>query len=258
RNPGALTSLGRVKQKDHYTFVHSVNVGVLLVNFCQHLGFDEQQVRDAAVGGLLHDIGKMKTPDVILNKPAKLSDQEFAIMRQHVTHGIDILAKVAGLSPLSLAVAAEHHEHSDGGGYPRGLTGPDISKIGQMAAIVDVYDALTSNRVYHRAMEPADALRKIFEWSKFHFNVDLVQRFIQCIGIYPVGTLVRLQSGLIAVVVEECPSSLLRPTVRAVYDSQRGVALAPRDIALADSACAERIVSSEAASHWNIDARAFV
>jgi putative nucleotidyltransferase with HDIG domain len=258
RNPGALTSLGRVKQKDNYTFQHSVNVGVLLVNFCQHLGMDAAIIRDAAVGGLLHDIGKMKTPDTILNKPGKLSDQEFLVMRGHVTSGVEILRDVAGLSAVALEIVAQHHEHVDGGGYPIGLKGDAISQLGQMAAIVDVYDALTSIRIYHEAMEPTQALRKLFEWSKFHFNPDLVQRFIQCIGIYPVGTLVRLESGLIGLVVEESAHNLLRPTVRIVYDSRRDVRVTPRDLDLAAPHVTDQIVSHESASRWKIDPADYV
>lgn len=258
RNPGALTSLGRVKQKDRYTFQHSVNVGVLLVNFCQHLGLDKDTTRDAAIGGLLHDIGKMKTPDTILNKPGKLSDHEFSVMREHVTQGVSILRNVPGISSVSLLVAAQHHEHMDGGGYPAGLKGSGISQLGQMAAIVDVYDALTSIRVYHSAMEPTQALRKLFEWSPRHFSVDLVQRFIQCIGIYPVGTLVRLESGFIAIVIEESTTDLLRPVVRIVHDGKKDCPTTPRDMDLAKPSATDRIMGNESAEKWKINTRAYV
>jgi putative nucleotidyltransferase with HDIG domain len=258
RNPGALSSLGRVKQKDRYTFQHSVNVGVLLVNFCQHLGLDNNLMRDAAIGGLLHDIGKMKTPDTILNKPGKLSDQEFAVMREHVTQGVNILSKVPGISAVSMAVASQHHEHMDGGGYPEGLKGSEITQLGQMAAIVDVYDALTSIRVYHSAMEPTQALRKLFEWSPRHFNIDLVQRFIQCIGIYPVGTLVRLDSDFIAVVIEESTTNLLRPVVRIVHNGKKNHPITPRDVDLAKPSVTDRIVGNESAEKWKINIRLYV
>lgn len=258
RNPGALTSLGRVKHKDNYTFEHSVNVAVLLVNFCQHLDMDVEVVRDAAIGGLLHDIGKMKTPDNILNKPGKLSDEEFTVMRQHVVDGIEILRRTPGISPISMSIVSQHHEHIDGNGYPAHLKGVDISQLGQMAAIVDVYDALTSLRVYHQPMEPTEALRKLFEWSKVHFNLELVEQYIQCIGIYPVGTLVRLESGLIGVVIEECPHNLLRPTVRVVHDSKNDCSIVPRDIDLSAADDSHRIVAYESTVKSKIDPRLYM
>lgn len=253
RNAGALTCLGRVKQKDHYTFEHSVNVSVLLVNFCHHMGMNRRTIHDAAIGGLLHDVGKVLTPDAILNKPGALSDEEFAQIREHVGHGVDIVSEIVGISDLSLAVVAQHHEHMDGGGYPAALQGEQISQLGQMAAIVDVYEALTSNRAYRPAMEPSHALQRIFGWSKRQFNSELVQRFIQCTGIYPVGTLVMLESGMLAIVVEANPGNLLRPTVRVVLDTRRDLIVSPRDLNLAKPTVKDRILSSESAAKWKIN-----
>jgi putative nucleotidyltransferase with HDIG domain len=253
RNPGALACLGRVRQKDHYTFEHSINVAVLLVNFCHHMGMTRRTIRDAAIGGLLHDVGKVNTPDAVLNKAGPLSDTEFAQIRAHVGQGVDIVAAIPGVSDLTLSIVAQHHEHMDGGGYPMGLKGEQISQLGQMVAIVDVYEALTSHRVYRPAMEPAQALQRIFGWTKQQFNPELVQRFIQCIGIYPVGTLVMLDSGMVAIVTEANPGNLLKPTVRVVLDSRRDLIVTPRDINLAKATVKERIVSSESAAKWKID-----
>ncbi len=258
RNSGALTSLGLVKQKDNYTFQHSVSVGVLLIGFCQYLHLGREIIHQAAVGGLLHDIGKMKTPDGILNKPAKLSDEEFAVMKRHVEDGVAVLRETPGISPASLAIAAQHHERVDGSGYPASLKDGAISQLGQMAAIIDVYDAITSTRIYHRAMEPTAALRKLLEWSKFHFNEELVQHFIRCIGIYPVGTLVGLESGLLGVVVEEGARNLLHPVVRVVYDGKKHCAVAPRDIDLAQRTAHDRIVGHESAEKWRINPRRYL
>lgn len=253
RNPGAMSCLGRIRQKDHYTFEHSVNVSVLLVNFCRHMGMDHRTIRSAAIGGLLHDVGKVHMPDAILNKAGPLSDEEFALIRAHVANGVDIVGAIAGISDLSLTIVAQHHEHMDGGGYPIGLQGDQISQLGQMAAIVDVYEALTSQRTHRPAMEPSHALQRIFGWGKQQFNKDLVQRFIQCVGIYPVGTLVLLDSGMIAIVTETNPANLLHPRVLVVLDSRRDLIVTPRDLNLAKPSVKERIVRSEPAAKWKIN-----
>jgi HD-GYP domain-containing protein (c-di-GMP phosphodiesterase class II) len=223
-----------------------------MVNFCHHLGLSPRTTRDAAIGGLLHDVGKVHTPDAILNKPGPLTDAEVATIREHVGNGVDTVSAIKGISDLSLAIVAQHHEHLNGAGYPAGLQGEQISQAGQMAAIVDVYEALTSTRPYRHAMEPSRALQCIFNWNK-QFNNELVQRFIQCVGIYPVGTLVRLESGMVAIVVEANPANLLSPTVRVVLDTRRDMIVTPRDLNLAKPTVKDRIVSAESAARWKIN-----
>ena len=253
RNPGALSCLGRVRQKDHYTFEHSINVSVLLVNFCHHLGMNRRTIRDAAIGGLLHDVGKVHVPDALLNKDGPLTDEEFALVRKHVGYGVDIVGAIPDVSDVTLTIVAQHHEHLDGQGYPAGLKGEQISQLGQMVGIVDVYEALTSNRPYRAAIEPSLALQRMFGWGTQQFNNELVQRFIQCVGIYPVGTLVMLDSGMLAIVTETNPASLLRPVVRLVLDSRRDLVVTPRELNLAKPTVKERIVSSESAAKWKIN-----
>lgn len=260
RNGGALLSLCQVKTKDDYTFLHSVSVCTLLVAFSHAVGFDDATVRLAGIGGMLHDIGKVRMPDDVLNKPGRLTEDEFAVMKNHVVESKSILEQTPGIAEVSLQIAYEHHERYDGSGYAQGLKGEAISRMGQMAAICDVYDAITSDRVYHKGMPPHEALRKIFEWSKFHFNPVLVQQFLRTIGIYPVGTLVMLESGRIGVVLDQYHDNLLQPLVRVFYDSKQRQYLTPVELDLAKpvgAGGADRIVSHETAEKWGIDPSRF-
>ncbi|CAG0943905.1 MAG: Cyclic di-GMP phosphodiesterase [Rhodocyclaceae bacterium] len=261
RNSGALISLNRIKNKDEYTFQHSVSVATLLMAFCRGLGLDEETLRQAGIGGMVHDVGKMQTPDGILNKPGKLTDDEFAVMRHHVVASREILEITPNISQTALQVAAQHHERYDGSGYPGRLKGDEISRIGQMAAIIDVYDAITSDRVYHKGMPPTEALRKLFEWSKFHFNPELVHAFARVVGIYPVGALVRLESERLAVVVEQRESNMLQPLLRVVFDARRNHYLKPEDVDLSRSmgkGGADRILGHESPDKWQIDPMKFL
>lgn len=261
RNKDALLSLCRIKQKDDYTFLHSVSIGALLISFARALGLDRCVIRLLGIGGMLHDIGKMKVPNEVLNKPGKLSDEEFAIMKSHVVYSRDILSETPGIDQISLDVAAQHHERHDGSGYPLGLKGSEMSVYGQMAAIVDVYDAITSDRCYHKGMEPTVALRKMFEWSKFHFNPELIHTFVRTIGIYPVGTLVTLESGKIGIVIAQNEKTLTQPLVRVVFNARKIHYVTPEDIDLSKP-CGkggeDRIVSHESPAKWGIDPQKFM
>jgi len=254
RNQGTLVSLCRIREGDTYTFMHSVSVCTLLVTFCRYLEMSPEIIHEAGIGGMLHDIGKMRVPDHILNKPGKLTDPEFEIMKNHVVLGLETLRQTEGISRTVVQVAGEHHERFEGSGYPERIKGKEISELGRMAAIVDVYDALTSNRVYHKGMEPPAALTKLFEWSDHHFYPELVQHFIQAIGIYPVGSLVRLDSNRLAVVMEQGAQGLLFPKVRVIYDIQRGKKLAPLDIDLSlPESAGDTIVKNEEPEDWAIN-----
>ncbi|HOD32204.1 MAG TPA: HD-GYP domain-containing protein [Holophaga sp.] len=259
RNPGTLVSLLRLREGDNYTFTHCVSVATLLVTFGRHLGMDRSQLMELGVGGMLHDLGKMRVPDHILNKPGKLTNEEFEIMKQHVDLGMQLLRSTPGITPAMAQIAGEHHERFGGAGYPDGLHGFQISASGRMAAIVDVYDAITSNRIYHRGMEPSVALQKIFEWSEHHFDPELAQQFIQAVGIYPVGSLVRLESQRLAVVVDLGEGSLLNPVVRVVYDARRRKPLEPQDLDLSRAEHGgDHIIGHELPGDWNIDPFSFL
>ena len=217
RNRHALSSISRIKSKDEYTFMHCVGVSALLVSFAIEMGLPEETLEDLAVGGLVHDIGKALVPQQVLNKPGRLDESEFGMMKSHVTHSRELLLGLPGITQNALDVALLHHERVDGSGYPGGVAGDSISLIGRMSAIVDVYDALTSVRVYKEAWEPTHAMKHLFENSGSLYDGDLVQRFVRCIGIYPVGTTVALESGRVGIVIEQT-DSLTRPIVRIVYN----------------------------------------
>jgi HD-GYP domain-containing protein (c-di-GMP phosphodiesterase class II) len=259
-NPGAMLSLCRIRNVDEYTFLHSVSVGTLMAAFCAFQNMDETTVRQAGIGGLMHDLGKMKTPSQILNKPDRLTPQEFDIMKRHPGEGHQLLQDIKGIRDEQLIITIQHHERLDGSGYPHKLTAEHIDPLAQMAAIADVYDALTAERCYHHAMPPTEALRKLLEWSRHHFNVQHVHRFIRCVGIYPVGSAVVLESGRIGLVVEQNEADLLTPTVLAVYDSYEKQFISPQRVDLSKPlghGGGDRVLTSTEPEKWGINPQHF-
>ncbi len=251
RNRDALISLSRIKNKDDYTFMHSVSVSGLLVTFGRSLKFSEQMLHDLAIGGLIHDIGKMQVPNEVLNKPGKLTDDEFVVMKGHIEKARDLLAELPDLAQASLDVSLQHHERYDGSGYPLHLKGEQISRVGAMSAIVDVYDALTSVRIYKAAWEPSLTLKKMLEWSGSHFHTPLLHQFIQCIGIYPTGTLVELESGRVGLVLEQSEGSLTTPRIKIIYSRHSGY-LPPKVVDLSREK-GDTIVQAIAAEKYRLD-----
>ena len=246
----ALLPLARLKRHDSYTFQHSVSVCALMTAFARTLAVPPEIIHEIAIGALLHDVGKARVPDEILNKPGKLTDAEFERMKSHVVLSKIILQATPGISPVALEVAAQHHERFDGSGYPNKLKGEEISLYGRMAAIVDVYDAITSDRVYHKGMPPTEALRKLLDWSANHFEPMLVQAFIRSVGIYPTGVLVRLECKRLAVVQAQHAVKPMQPTVKVIFHTA-GHYLRPEDVDLRRSQ--DRIAGYEDFATWNID-----
>ncbi len=255
-NHNALLGLSRIRNRDSYTFEHSVNIGVLMMSFTKSRGMSEKIIHDVGVGGLLHDIGKTLTPDEILNKPGKLTDEEFKIMRHHVVDSRIILEKTAGINQTALDVAALHHEKFDGNGYPEGLKGDEISEIGQMSAIVDVYDALTADRCYHKGQDPSVVLKRMLSWGGSHFNPQLLQEFIHCVGIYPPATLVMLNEKFLAVVLEN-GKNLLTPKVIVFLNTRTRETITPDLIDLSKQK-KYKISSSESDSKWQVDPQKYI
>ena len=261
RNPCALMGLLRIKTADDYTFLHSVSVCTLLVAFCRSRNMDAETTYQAGLGGLLHDVGKALVPDKVLNKPGPLTEEEFAVIRQHPRNGYDILVKTPAIGPIPLDIALHHHERRDGSGYPDKQGEGAISELAQMAAIVDVYDAITADRCYHKGMSAAEALRKIYEWSKFHFNPAYVQEFMRCVGIYPVGTMVMLESGRLGVVIEPHPANLLAPKVNVFFDTKKNVYIKPETVDLSKAlgfGGGDKIVRHESPAKWHVDPMKFL
>jgi putative nucleotidyltransferase with HDIG domain len=258
RNQDALLPLARLKDHDNYTFQHSVSVSALLVSFARGLKLDRAVIKEIAIGGLLHDVGKAKVPDDILNKPAKLTDAEFAKMKSHVVQSILILQNTPGISQIALDVAGQHHERFDGTGYPNKLKGDEISLYGRMGAIVDVYDAITSDRCYHKGMAPTAALGRLLEWSKYHFDPALVRAYVKSIGIYPTGSLVRLESGRLGVVIEQHEESMMRPKVRVIFHAEHQRYLPQEVLDLSWPGCLDKITGHEEYDAWNIDPKRWI
>ena len=261
RNPGALVGLLRIKNKDDYTFLHSVSVCTLLVAFCRSRNIAADVTHQAGLGGLLHDTGKALVPDAILNKPGPLTDEEFAIVKRHPVDGYEILRKSPEVGPIPLDITLHHHERRDGSGYPAKQANEQISELAQMAAIVDVYDAITADRCYHKGMSAAAALRKIYEWSKFHFNPQYAQEFMRCVGIYPVGTMVLLESGRLGVVIEPHETNLLAPKVNVFFNTRQNLYIKPETVDLSRGlgfGGGDKIVGHESAAKWNVDPMRFL
>ena len=250
RNPGALISLARLKTADDYTYMHSVAVCALMVALAKQLKLKEDQQRLAGMAGLLHDLGKAAIPLAVLNKPGKLTDQEFTVVRSHPVEGYHMLKEGGNVPDAVLDACLHHHEKVDGSGYPDKLAGEGISVIARMTAICDVYDAITSDRPYKRGWDPAESLRRMAEWTKDHFDARIFQAFVKSIGIYPVGSLVRLTSGRIGIVTEQSPTALTTPIVKVFFSTKSDLRIPPVVVNLAAPGCNEKIVAREDPEKW--------
>jgi HD-GYP domain-containing protein (c-di-GMP phosphodiesterase class II) len=251
RNPGALISLARLKTADDYTYMHSVAVCAMMVALARQLGLDEEQTRLAGIAGLMHDLGKAAMPMAVLNKPGKLTDGEFSIIKTHPEEGYRLLLTGKDVAPLVLDVCLHHHEKTDGSGYPKGLKGDEISLFAKMGAVCDVYDAITSNRPYKSGWDPAESLRKMAEWANGHFDPKVFQAFVKSLGIYPIGSLVQLSSGRLGVVVDQTGKSLTTPCVKVFFSTKSNMRIVPEVIDLSKPGTIEKIASREDPAKWH-------
>lgn len=249
RNSSALISLARLKNRDEYTYMHSVSVCALMVALGRELGLDEATTREAGVAGLLHDVGKMLVPEHILNKPGRLSDDEFAQMRTHPERGHEALVRSGNVPEAALDVCLHHHERFDGSGYPQGLSGEKISLLARMGSVCDVYDAITSDRPYKQAWRAADSLGRMAQWAG-HFDTKIFHAFVRTVGIYPMGTLVKLQSGNLGVVVDQNARDLTKPLVRVFFSTRSNQRITPYELDLARDSEKDRVISREDPTQW--------
>ena len=218
RSPNAMLWLTHMKKRDEYTSIHCMNVSILAITFGRTLGLDRQRLELLGLGALLHDIGKMEVPLEILNKSGRLTDEEFDIVKSHSMNGYNLLRQKEDMPTEVLEIVRSHHERINGRGYPQGLTGELIDQLTQITSIVDVYDAITSDRCYHDGISPHEALKNMFDWAGDNFDAELVEQFIKCLGIYPIGSMVELNSGHIGIVVSASEKSRLRPIILVVIN----------------------------------------
>jgi putative nucleotidyltransferase with HDIG domain len=250
RQPHALISLARLKNADEYTYMHSVAVCALMIALARQLNLDNDTVRECGLAGLLHDLGKTGISNKILNKPGKLTDEEFTTIKSHPQFGAGILMGNPLVSPMVLDVVLHHHEKVDGSGYPHKLSGDTISLFAKMGAVCDVYDAITSNRPYKKGWSPAESIRKMAEWSKGHFDETVFQAFVKTVGIYPTGSLVRLESGRLGVVIEQSETSLLTPKVKVFFSAKMKTPILQETVDLSKLIGKEKIIARESPDDW--------
>lgn len=250
RNPGAMLSLTRLKNKDDYTYLHSVAVCALMIALGKQLDY-QGDLQSLGMAGLLHDVGKMAIPEDVLNKPGRLTDEEFEIVKAHPLRGWEMLKDSFDVDETALDVCLHHHERVDGRGYPDGLADADISLVARMGAVCDVYDAITSDRCYKKGWEPGEALKKMTEWKDGHFDEKIFHAFVKTVGIYPTGTLLKLKSGRLAVVTDQSTRTLLTPRVKIFFSCNSRAPIPPKVIDLARSG--ETIESIEQPETWGLD-----
>jgi HD-GYP domain-containing protein (c-di-GMP phosphodiesterase class II) len=221
RNPDALLLLTYLKRKSKYAYDHAISVSIHLLAFGRHIGLPKKQLQMLGAAGLLLDVGMARLPEAILNKKGNLASEEYETMKEHVQFGLDIIRSSPGIAPQTAEIIAQHHERENGSGYPLGLKERQITILGKMAAIADCFVALISERPYADSVAPLDALQKLYNWRKEYYHEDMVEQFIQCLGPYPVGSYVELNTGEVAVVLAHNRIRRLKPRVMVFLDAEK-------------------------------------
>ena len=219
RNPNAMQWLSLIKNKDEYTAEHCLRVCILSISLGRELGMLESELVNLGISGFLHDVGKTRVPNEVLNKPGRFTEKEFAIMKTHSTHGKNILMSMSGVPSIAIDVAYTHHERIDGKGYPSKLSAHQISHFARIVAITDAYDAITSQRVYKTALSSLESLRIIFDDKQTHFDGELADLFIKLVGIYPTGHIAELSSGEVGIIIKSTNENHLKPKILCIVDT---------------------------------------
>lgn len=253
RNKDALTWLGKIRDENSYLYEHSVNTATLMGIFAHAYGLSVNQIEACITGALLHDLGQAHINEEFFTRSGPLTPTEFAQVKEHVNIGFALVEHNEDVPEISKRIVAEHHERYDGTGYPLGLKGNEISLFGRMFAIVDTYDAITNNRCYSAAVPSSCGMRTLLELSKTHFDEGLVHQFIKCMGVYPTGSLARLDNGLLSVVIAQNPISPLKPLVKAIFSTHSDAFIEPKMIDLGKPDAKVKIVKYEDPNSFNIN-----
>jgi putative nucleotidyltransferase with HDIG domain len=257
RNEDALSCMSRLRIKDDYLVEHSLNVSILMTIFCKHMNIERKIMEELALGAFLHDVGKVLIPDAVLNKPGRFTEEEYTVMKTHVLLGVEALEETPNISPIVMSVVKEHHERLDGKGYPYNLPANAISQYGRMIAIVDSYDAMTAERVYKAGMHPIKAFKILIGESPTSYDKKLVEQFIQCLGLYPIGTLVKLKSGKIGLISRLNKTKLLQPFVRVFYNTRLNQVISMEEIDLSKPKFNDQIEVCVRPEEYNLDFQKF-
>ena len=221
RNPEAYVWLSMMKGVDEYSYRHSINNCALAIVFGRHLGIPKEELKILSVGLLMMNAGNIFIPEEILNKPGALSDEEYKVVQTHVKHSVDIIKNIKGMPREVINIAFTHHERFDGSGYPSGLTGTRIPVYGRIAAIIDCYGALTTSTCYKTAKSPYSSLQSMYNWRGTSFQSELIEQFLQCMGVYPTGTIVEMTNGVVAIVISQNATQRMRPKIMLLIDENK-------------------------------------
>ena len=249
RDPSIILNIAKLKTKDEYTYLHSVAVCALMINLGRSMGLDEGLTQEIGMAGLLHDVGKMAIPETILKKPARLDELEMETVRNHPQRGYEILSASHGVNETALDVCLHHHEKMDGTGYPQRLPGKALSLFARMSSVCDVYDAVTSQRPYNTPWSASHALQLMQGWDG-HFDPEIVDAFIESLGILPVGTLIRVNDDKLAIVTGESSSDFTLPRARIFYSPDRKYDEPLLDIEVSRNKGGWSVLSIEDPTEW--------